>query len=158
MFRARDNRFALHVDRVREITPMVVFKAIKGAPDYVPGLMNYRGEIAPVVDLTALLAGAPSRPLLSTRIILIRYDGNGREHTLGLLAERVTDTMQVPPGEVRPPGIDMDGAPHLAGVILDNQGMIQVVDVDGLLPPSLRQALFPESGETVDNGGESDAA
>jgi len=151
VFSADGKRYALPVGRVREITPMVVFREFPGAPQYVRGIMNYRGEIAPVIDLTVLLAGRPSRRLLSTRIIVTDLDGaDGRPHALGLVAEQVTDTAMAAPGAVRPPGVEVEAAPYLTGVILDGQGIIQVADPARILPKSLRESLFRAASEIMD--------
>lgn len=151
VFTADGNRYALPVDRVREITPMVVFREIAGAPDHVLGIMNYRGEVAPVIDLTVLLAGRRSRRLLSTRIIVTDHDGpDGATHALGLVAEQVTDTAVSAPEAVRPPGIEVESAPYLTGAIPDRQGLVQVVDPARILPQSLRDALFAIPRETGD--------
>jgi chemotaxis-related protein WspB len=151
VFTAGGNRYALPVGRVREITPMVVFREFPGAPEYVRGIMNYRGEVAPVIDLTVLLAGRPSRRLLSTRIIVSDHAGKGGEiHALGLVAEQVTDTAMTAPGDVKPPGLEVEAAPYLAGAILDRQGLIQVVDPARILPESLRETLFRTASEIAD--------
>lgn len=143
MFTAGGDRYALPVDTVREVTPMVVFREIAGAPLCVRGLMNYRGEIAPVIDLTALLCGRASMNRLSTRIVIVDYPGeDGKKHALGLLAERVTDAFSWDPSDARPPGIEIKDAPYLTGVVTDRQGMIQLVDATKILPPSLRETLF----------------
>lgn len=143
VFTAAESRYALSVERIREITPMVVFREIAGAPESVRGLMNYRGDITPVIDLTSLLAGRRSRNLLSTRIIVVDYDGvDGETHALGLVAERVTDTAMTAPEAMQPPGIEVEDAPYLVGAFLDRQGMVQLVDPARLLPKPLREALF----------------
>ncbi len=145
VFSAGGARYALPVDTVREVAPMVVFREIPGAPEAVRGLMNYRGEITPVIDLTSVLSGRPSKRRLSTRIVIVDYRGaDGKIHALGLLAERVTDAFSYEPSAVRPPGIEVEGAPYLTGVIADRQGMIQLVNPARILPPSLRDALFIE--------------
>jgi chemotaxis-related protein WspB len=151
VFAADGKRYALPVGRVREITPMVVFREFPGAPQYVRGIMNYRGEVVPVIDLTVLLAGRESRRLLSTRIIVVDHDGaDGKVHALGLVAEQVTDTAMTAPGDVKPPGVEVESAPYLTGAILDRQGVVQVADPARMLPESLRESLFRAASEIMD--------
>ncbi|MDQ7831660.1 MAG: chemotaxis protein CheW [Desulfovibrionaceae bacterium] len=151
VFTADGNRYALPVGRVREIVPMVALRGFPDAPPYVRGIMNYRGELAPVIDLTVLLAGRQSRRLLSTRIIVTDHDGaDGKIHALGLVAEQVTDTVMTPPEAVQGPGIEVSSAPYLSGAILDRQGLVQVVDPGKILPQALRDALFTAALESVD--------
>ena len=126
---------------------MVVFRRIPHTPPYVPGVFSYRGTIVPVVDLSALLNGQPCRPLLSTRIILVDYVGADRtHHILGLLAERVTETVSCDEEDFHSPGIDSEDLPFLSDMVLTKSGMIQKVELEGLLPESLQEHLFKEEG------------
>jgi len=151
VFSAEGNRYALPAGCVREIIPMVVLREFPDAPPYVRGIMVYRGEVAPVIDLTVLVAGRASRRLLSTRIIVTDYDGpDGATHALGLVGEQVTDTAMTTAEAIREPGIEVSGAPYLTGVFLDRQGLVQVVDPARILPQTLRDVLFAVPPETPD--------
>jgi chemotaxis-related protein WspB len=142
-FQAGKDRYGLDVSRVIEVIPMVVFRPLPHADPAVAGLFNYRGTMVPVIDLTVLLEGAESRPLFSTRVILVDYPGrDGEHHILGLLAERVTETVFCTEEDLLPAGIDVAGAPYLGDLLLHAGGMIQRVAIERLLPPSLQETLF----------------
>ncbi len=144
LFEIGSDRYCLDVARVVEVTPMVSFKKLPHAPDYVSGLVNYRGTIAPVIDLSALLGGAPSRPLFSTRIILVDFKGSDRSHhVLGLLAEKVTETISRREDDFQQAGITVEKTPFLGKVVFDGRGMIQRVEVEQILPESVQKYLFP---------------
>jgi chemotaxis-related protein WspB len=88
---------------------------------------------------------------LSTRIIVVDHDGaDGKVHALGLVAEQVTDTAMTAPGDVKPPGVEVESAPYLTGAILDRQGVVQVADPARMLPESLRESLFRAASEIMD--------
>ena len=143
-FQAGNDRYGLDASRVIEVVPLVVFRPLPHADPCVAGLFNYRGTMVPVIDLTALLTGASSRPLFSTRIILTDYpDHDGGRQVLGLVAERVTETVPCEAEQLQPAGIAVDGAPYLGDLFLHPEGIIQRVDIERLLPPALREALFP---------------
>ena len=143
-FQAGNDRYGLDVFQVIEVVPMVVFRSIPHADPCVAGLFNYRGTMVPVIDLTTLLTGMSSRPLFSTRIILTEYpDHDGDRQVLGLMAERVTETVPCKAEDLQPAGIAVAGAPYLGDLFLHPEGTIQRVDIERLLPSSLREALFP---------------
>jgi chemotaxis-related protein WspB len=143
LFQIGSERYCLEVSRVVEVVPLVLFKSIPHAPPYVSGLFNYRGTIAPVIDLSALLYDSPCKPLLSTRIILVDYiSADAERHTLGLLAEHVTETISCKEEEFHPPGIEVEGARFLGDVIFTDDGMVQRVEVERMLPESLQTYLF----------------
>ena len=70
-FTAGTNRYAIDVTRVVEVVPRVELRKIPHAPAFLAGLLGYRGEVVPVIDLGLLLDAAPCRDCLSTRIILV---------------------------------------------------------------------------------------
>jgi chemotaxis-related protein WspB len=143
-FQAGKERYGMEVSRVIEVIPMVVFRPLPHADPTVAGLFNYRGTMVPVIDLTVLLEGAASRPLFSTRIILVDYPGrDGEHHILGLLAERVTETVFCTEEDILPAGIAVAGAPYLGDLLLHAGGMIQRIAIERLLPASLQESLFP---------------
>ena len=144
VFHIGKERFALDSTHVLEIVPMVVFEKIPKAPEYLSGLFHYRGEIVPVIDLSCLAGQGNARRLLSTRIILVRYrDAREQSRILGLLAERMTDTVKAEPGDVTQAVIRIQDAPYLGDVITDADGMILRVSVNDLLSPAVQDMLFP---------------
>ncbi|MFP4529272.1 MAG: chemotaxis protein CheW [Candidatus Kapaibacterium sp.] len=142
-----DDFYAIDIDRIVEIVPFVNLKKIPQMPRYIGGILNYRGRLTPVVDISELLAGRPTPPLFSSRIILVRYRGvDGENHTLGLLAGAVTETINVNPEQIQSSGIEVENAPFLKDIIIDERGMIQRIDIDKTLPKNIHEALF-RSGE-----------
>jgi chemotaxis-related protein WspB len=147
LFQIRNERYCLEVSRVVEVVPLVLFKPIPHAPLYISGLFNYRGAVVPVIDLSALLYGEPCKPLLSTRIILVDYgSGDAEHHTLGLLAEHVTETISCEEDQFRPPGIEVEDTRFLGDVIFADDGMIRRVEVERILPETVQAYLFTAGG------------
>lgn len=147
-FQAGKDRYGMDVSRVIEVIPMVVFRSLPHTDPAVAGLFNYRGTMVPVIDLTVLLDGAVSRPLFSTRVILVNYPGrDGEHHILGLLAERVTETVFCTEEDLLPAGIAVAGAPYLGDLFVHTGEMIQRVAIERLLPSSLQESLFPPALE-----------
>lgn len=131
VFEIGNERYCLEVSRIIEITPMVIFKKIPHAPKYVSGLFNYRGTIVPVIDLSVMIAGKQSRPLFSTRIVLVDYVSDDKtHHILGLLAEKATETISCREEDFQPSGIEVDDAQYLGDVIFDESGMIQRLRIE----------------------------
>lgn len=142
-FQVGDDRYGLDVAKVIEVVPRVTCREIPHADPAVAGLINYRGTPVPVIDLTALITGTPSRPFFSTRIILTAYpDREGGYRILGLMAERVTETVTCAEGDFQPLGVSLAEAPYLGDICLHPDGTILRVKVENLLTPELRSALF----------------
>jgi chemotaxis-related protein WspB len=145
LFYVGDECYALSCRRVVEVISLVELKKVVRSPNYVAGLLNYRGKIIPVIDLCQLMADQPYRPLLSTRIIVVNYlSGEDTSALLGLIAERITETLDIQETDLVDPGIKVDTAPYLGEIITDRQGMIQCIQVESLLSESQRKYLLAE--------------
>ena len=143
------DRYAIESSLVEEVVPLVRLKALPGAPVGVAGLMNYRNEAVPVVDLNLVALGAPTPPRLATRIVVVRYAPDGAERArelLGLLVPEATETRRMDPDQFVDAGMATDGAPYLGPVLATPEGVIQRVVVAALLTPELRDALFRGTG------------
>jgi chemotaxis-related protein WspB len=147
LFELPPDRYAIDVAQVAEVLPMLRIKPVPQAPAGVAGLISYRGTPIPIVDLSAVMLGRPAACCLSTRLIIVHYpDGLNGTRPLGLIGEHVVDTMRRNAGEFVPSNIG-DGRAACSGpVVTDERGVIQWVDVNMLLPASLRATLFAESG------------
>lgn len=123
-FQLGDNAFALAVDRIVEVLPLVELNKERHAPASVAGYFDYRGRFIPAVDLCALELGRPARRRLSTRIIVTRLP-HDESTMIGLIAESATETLRRDPG---------DFAPFATGP----RGLVQRVELESLLPAGLR--------------------
>ncbi|MFH0879562.1 MAG: chemotaxis protein CheW [Lentisphaerota bacterium] len=137
--------YALDSREVVEIVPAVHFRALPKAPDYVCGVFMFRGKVVPVVDLSVLAGFPPCRLLMSTRVMMVEYpDAAGRKRLLGLLAEKVTDTLKRESAKTDPSGVRVPEAPWLGGLVEAEGALIQEVQVQSLLPEKVRDVLFCE--------------
>ncbi len=153
LFQLDSARFALPAREVHEVLPLVSTRALPGAPAGVVGLINYRGEAVPVLDVALVVLGRPSARRVSTRLLVVGHPAAPGQR-LALVAERATGLVAKNPGEFRPAGVPLTGARYLGPVAQDADGMIQQVDVAGLLPFALAPAGPASSGRP---GGESAA-
>jgi chemotaxis-related protein WspB len=143
LFQLGHDRYALDAMQVAEILPLLCIKQSPLAPAGVAGAVNYRNAPLPVIDLSELALGRPAVRRQSTRIILVHYpDRDGTPQLLGLIAEKATETMRCEPSDFRSSGITNEGAPYLGPIVSDASGLIQWIEVDKLLPPSVRDVLF----------------
>ncbi|RJR50745.1 MAG: purine-binding chemotaxis protein CheW [Desulfobacteraceae bacterium] len=146
LFEIGSSRYCLDVSQVIEITPLVSLRKLPFAPPYVSGLMNYRGDITPVIDLSLLLGQEASRPLFSTRIVLVRFRASDKsDHMLGLMAEKATETISRREEDFKPMGLAIDNARFLGKVVSDERGMIQRLEMQQILPEDVQRTLFTES-------------
>ena len=169
LFYLDNERYALKSKQVIEVAPLVELKKQPHAPNYISGVFNYRGQIVPVIDLCQLIQGRPCHAHLSTRIILVNYLSNhpsnekavrsadGRElsrsevvthypSVLGLMAERVVETLNRAESDLIDARMGIETAPYLGQMVLDEQGMIQCIRIEDLLTEEQRCATVSPLG------------
>jgi chemotaxis-related protein WspB len=145
IFQIGKDSYAIGVDRVIEVLPLVRHKQIPRAPAGLTGLFNYHGALVPLIDLTELALGRSSDSKMSTRIIVTNYvDEVGKKHVIGLMAEQVMETMRREPTDFVDSGMSVTDSLYLGPVTTDNGRIIQQIEVDSLFPASLRDQLFRE--------------
>lgn len=146
LFHLGDEQYAIDSQQVVEIIPQILLRKLYQAPKYVAGVFNYRGKIVPALDLCYLIGGYPCRQRLSTRIIMVNYPmPDGSTCHLGLVAERVTDTVYKPEHEWIRSEVVSESNTYLGEMIPAEEGMIQRLRLDKLLSDSQRTWLLPEN-------------
>ena len=140
-FQVGPERYAIDAKEVVTVLPLVNVSPIHNAPAGVAGLFSCHGEIVAALDLPALFTGRPAVPRRSTRVILVRFEARDGARNLGLIAERVTQSLRLQRGDFQDPGLDASVACACGPVARDTAGFIHWVSVARLLPPSIRALL-----------------
>lgn len=94
-----DELYALSGHCVREITRWRMPTVVPGTPASLPGIINQRGSILPVVVPHVLLGlSAPDGPERTTRYVIARHD----DTELALLVDAVLDLVDLPADQIEP--------------------------------------------------------
>jgi chemotaxis-related protein WspB len=145
LFQIGRDRYALCASSIIEVLPLMNLKKVPRTPTGVAGVLNYRGTPVPVIDLNEMALAEPAARRFSTRIILVKYPLETRQyHALGLIAEHATRMIQRSIQDFIETGVESDGARYLGRVTNDPGGLIQWIEVERLLTPEVRDALFRE--------------
>lgn len=139
-FHVGTDRFALGCAEVIEVVPRIELRSVPHAPAFMPGLFTYRGAIVPVVDLCHLIRRMPCPDRLSSRIIVVKPAATSNR-MLGLLAERVLETIELDPKTQIRGGIEVAEAPYLGEVFIVNGVTTQHLKLAGLVHGPLRGML-----------------
>lgn len=147
MFRIGHDRYVLDVGQVEKVLPLMSVKALPGAPSGISGVINYRGMPVPVVDLSQLAFGHEAAPVMSTRMVLVRYPApDGQLHRLALCAEHVVETVQRDAADFVATGVEAGTPAYLGPVASDADGLVQWIRAEALLTDEIRAILFQPAG------------
>lgn len=150
LLNAGERRYALDTADVVEVVPAVELKPSPHASGPVAGGFDYRGGVVPVLDLCRLVEQRPCRRRLSTRIIVIETpDADGSPRRLGLMAERVTETVKVAETDLQPADAQADEPLYLGKLLAVGADTVRCLRTDRLLPEDLRRSLFADPAEPM---------
>jgi chemotaxis-related protein WspB len=141
VFHIGNERLALDVRRIRAVVPRVPLQTLAGSPPWLAGTFVYRGQVVSVVDLHRLAGVGACPPHLSSRIILVPQLGRDDGGILGLLAADVTDLQEVVVEGRIPTRWQEEDKPDFGEVLAERVGVLRLVDLERLLPESIRGRL-----------------
>lgn len=131
-FSVCEQRFCMEIEHVLEIRGWTKATILPHAPEYVTGMMNLRGTVLPVVDLSLRLGLGPTDPSPRHVIIIARI----QEQTVGFLVENVSDIATVNESDMQPtPDVSSSLTQAFIKGVYTNEGeLIRAIDVYQILP------------------------
>jgi purine-binding chemotaxis protein CheW len=128
-FTLADERYGLETAHVREVVRLTDYTPVPGAPGFLAGVVNLRGDILAVFDLRPFLGVAGGGVTGLSRAIVL----GGARAEFGVLADAVHEVTAVPAGELHEPPASATGAgwQYLRGVtpdaliVLDGAALLQ---------------------------------
>ena len=148
-FHIGTEQYAVAAKQIIEILPLTRIQSLPKTPDYIVGLLDFRGQLVPIIDLCQLTEGRPYNKVLSTRILLVKYKGNDlQEHPLGLIAEKVTETITIQAEKFTANGIKLKATPYLGQVTSNNGRMLQYIEINELLPAEVQAILYQDDNRS----------
>ena len=130
-FRLQGEIYGINVMQVQEVLRYTEIAPVPGAPAYVLGIINLRGNVVTVID-TRNRFGLPSTDVTDqSRIVIIEVDG----HVIGILVDAVAEVVYLRQSEIETaPNVGNDeSAKFIQGVCNKNNELLILVELDKLL-------------------------
>lgn len=136
-FFAGGQSFSLDITHVREIRRWSAVTPLPHAPREVLGVMNLRGSVIPIYDLSARFGLGPTPENPRNVVVVATID----TQTVGLLVEAVSEILSVPPKQIQDtPDIRSESTrASITGVIPIEDGMTRVIDLAAVIQHKPRQ-------------------
>jgi len=117
---------------VREIRGWTPATALPQSPDFVRGVINLRGTVLPIVDLSGRLGLGLTAPT-ARHVIIVAHIGS---RLVGLLVDAVSDILAAAVQDIQPtPDVGCETVKAFVQGILPVDGrMISLVSMDRILP------------------------
>jgi purine-binding chemotaxis protein CheW len=121
---ARGRVYGLEVTQIREIVRSQEVTPLPKAPALIEGVIDLRGAVVPVIDLSRALHGVPATEGRATRIAVVEVDGL----VLGLRVEAAVDVLSVDAGAVdEPPALAMQAGYDAVRAVVRRPGSAPVL-------------------------------
>jgi purine-binding chemotaxis protein CheW len=89
----------LPISLVREIVRVPEITPVPNAPEHIEGVINLRGKIIAVVDLSKRFGEAAIERTSKSRIVVVEMDGR----LVGLLVNSASEVLRLSPSEIEAP-------------------------------------------------------
>lgn len=132
-FHLDEETYGINVMEVQEVVRVPEIAPVPGAPDYVMGIINLRGNVVTVVDTRKRFGLPPKDADDATRIVIIEAENQ----VVGILVDNVAEVVDLHASEIEAaPNVGNDqSARFIDGVFSRDDQLLILVDVTKLLTP-----------------------
>lgn len=132
-FQLADQEYSLDIMSVREIRGWTRTTPLPHAPNYMKGVINLRGTVLPVMDLSQRLGLKPREHTDRNVIIVVSH----QDTMTGLLVDAVSDIIALTNEDLQPPpDLQNTNAPNVVSALtLIDERMIRVLDLSSIILP-----------------------
>ncbi|GAA6185660.1 MULTISPECIES: chemotaxis protein CheW [Alteromonadaceae] len=130
-YRLGDETYGINVMQVQEVLRHTEIAPVPGAPDYVLGIINLRGNVVTVIDTRTRFGLPPHDITDSTRIVIIESE----EQVVGILVDSVAEVVYLRSSEIdSAPNVGTEeSAKFIQGVSNRDGELLILVDLNKLL-------------------------
>jgi purine-binding chemotaxis protein CheW len=131
IFRLSREWYGVEITKIKEILRKARITLLPSSPEYIAGIINFRGNILSVTDLKAILGLPRDEPTGGTRIIAI--ESGGLE--TGLLVDEVVETIEVQRSKIEPvpPPFPLERRKYLEGLFRWDNRFVALLSVERVL-------------------------
>ncbi len=126
-----DETYGINVMQVQEVLRVTEIAPVPGAPAYVLGIINLRGNVVTVIDTRKRFGLPPAETNDASRIIVIESE----KQVVGILVDAVAEVVELREGDidVAPNVGTEESSRYILGVATREQGLLILVDLNKLL-------------------------
>ena len=130
-FKLDSETYGINVMQVQEVLRYTEIAPVPGAPEYVLGIINLRGNVVTVIDTRSRFGLVPTDVTDNTRIVIIEAE----KQVIGILVDSVAEVVYLKASEIDvAPNVGNDeSAKFIQGVSNREGELLILVDLDKLL-------------------------
>jgi purine-binding chemotaxis protein CheW len=94
--------FAIGILAIKEIIEYGGLTTVPMMPECIRGVINLRGAVVPVMDLSSRFGRAPTAITKRTCIVIVEIDNGGEQQVVGAMVDAVNAVLEIPASEIEP--------------------------------------------------------
>jgi purine-binding chemotaxis protein CheW len=94
--------FAIDILGIKEIIEYGSLTSVPMMPEFIRGVINLRGAVVPVVDLSARFGRMASEVTRRSCIVIIEADNEGEKQDIGVVVDSVSEVLEIPADQIEP--------------------------------------------------------
>jgi len=94
--------FAIDILGIKEIIEYGNLTGVPMMPEFIRGVINLRGAVVPVVDLSARFGRAATEVTRRSCIVIIEAENDGEKQDIGVVVDAVSEVLEIPAAEIEP--------------------------------------------------------
>jgi len=102
-FLVGDESFAVSILDVKEIIEITNVTHVPLTPDFIYGVINLRGNVVPVIDLSARLKNRRAEISKRSCIVLVAIEMAEESQLIGMLVDEVREILEIPAANIQQP-------------------------------------------------------
>ncbi len=102
-FELQKENYGISIDSVKEVLVYSNVTAVPLMPDFVIGVLNLRGEVVPIIDLSLRFGKAATEINPRSCIVILEIEFNQQMISIGFVADSVTEVIDIQEKQVEPP-------------------------------------------------------
>ncbi|MGZ8159139.1 MAG: chemotaxis protein CheW [Methylobacter sp.] len=94
--------YAISILRIKEIIQYGQLTEVPRMPNFIRGVINLRGAVVPVIDLSARFGRPPTQVGRRNCIIIIEVEIEEETHSVGVMVDAVNAVLEISDSEIEP--------------------------------------------------------
>lgn len=94
--------FAIGILGIKEIIEYDGLTEVPMMPECIRGVINMRGAVVPVMDLSARFGKNVTAITRRTCIVIVEIEADGGHHDMGVIVDAVNAVLEIPSSEIEP--------------------------------------------------------
>lgn len=99
-FALKGETYAVSIEAIKEIIEFPELTSVPMMPRFLRGVMNLRGSVIPVIDLTERFGLGRTEPGRRTCVVIFEVNAGDASHTLGVMVDAVHEVLDVDPTQI----------------------------------------------------------